>query len=140
MTDEPLTHILRPGLPWRVEGRTECGLDGAHRPVMTRDEFGVRLKRLGMQRMAYLTCMTCYDTARRWPTFAEDPARAMGRESYMGRGTDDAFRDELRALAALVERHPDEFASLLGGIGQTVRLADHVRRPKGRAATNPRGL
>ena len=118
---DPVDHILRPRLPWRGdEGAiTECGYDASKVRTLTRDEYFQRRKGLGQQRCAMLTCMTCADTAGRWGTWADDPRRALEREIVWEHGggyrarTDrgDRLKDELGAIAALIESHPDEFAA-----------------------------
>jgi hypothetical protein len=78
-----------------------------------RAEFLQREKDYGRQRNAILTCMTCCDTARRWGAWEDDPRKALQREIDwevrwgMERGT--RLRDELLAIAALVEAHQEEF-------------------------------
>lgn len=121
---EPVDHIVRPSLPWRPAGDaaiTECGYDASKVKAITRPEFFSRLKDLGQQRTAMLTCMTCSDTARRWGTWEDDPRLALEREITWERGggyrarTDRGrrLRDELDAIAALIEAHPDEFATTM---------------------------
>lgn len=118
---EPVDHILRPQLPWRSGGEaavTECGYDASKVKTLTRAEFFQRLKDFGRQRTAMLTCMTCSDTAGRWGTWDDDPRKAMEREITWECGWRRAdkgvrLRDELLAIAALVEAHADEFASLV---------------------------
>ena len=116
---EPVDHIIRPLLPWRKSGEgaiTECGYDASKVKVLTREEFLKREKDLGTRRTAMLTCMTCADTARRWGTWNDDPRLALHREiEWEGRGRwsrDDRgqrLKDELIAIAELVEAHRDEF-------------------------------
>jgi hypothetical protein len=115
---EPVDHILRPQLPWRNSGGiTECGYDASKVKTLTRDEYLARLKDLGQQRSAMLTCMTCGDTARRWGTWEDDPRKALQREieweTYGRWGSRDdrgvRLRDELLAIADLIEAHRDEF-------------------------------
>jgi hypothetical protein len=119
---EPVDHILRPCLPWRQFGEgaiTECGYDASKVKTLTRDEFFQRQKDLGQQRTAMLTCMTCSDTARRWGRWDDDPRLALQREIewerggyYYSRGRDDRgqrLKDELVAIASLIEAHRDEF-------------------------------
>jgi hypothetical protein len=61
---EPVDHILRPQLPWRTGGGiTECGYDASKVQTLTREEYFARLKDLGQQRCAMMTCMT---RARLW--------------------------------------------------------------------------
>lgn len=85
---DPVDHILRPRLPWRGdEGAiTECGYDASKVRTLTREEYFQRLKDLGRQRCALLTCMTCADTAGRWGTWADDPRLALEREITWERG------------------------------------------------------
>jgi hypothetical protein len=122
---EPVDHILRPLLPWRrsIDGAiTECGYDASKVKSITREEFFKREKDLGKQRMAMLTCMTCADTARRWGTWDDDPRNALQREiewewgaAYWRSRTDRGYRlkNELLAIAALIEAHQEEFDSLV---------------------------
>ena len=113
---EPVDHILRPMLPWRsTEGViTECGYDAAKVKTLTRQEYFQRLSELGQRRAAMLTCMTCADTARNWGTWEDDPRKALNREidwECRWRKTDrgEQLKDELTAIAALIEAHRSEF-------------------------------
>lgn len=118
---EPVDHILRPTLPWRACGEgaiTECGYDAAKVKTLTRQEYFQRLSDLGQRRTAMLTCMTCADTARRWGTWGDDPRRALSREIEWECGwrRDDRgerLKDELMAVAALIEAHRSEFDASL---------------------------
>lgn len=143
---DPVDHILRPRLPWRQSDDgaiTECGYDASKVKTLTRSEFFQREKELGKQRTAMLTCMTCSDTARRWGTWDDDPRLALQREIEWERGAsywrsrDDRgqrLKDELTAIAALIEAHRDEFETT---ISENVsrrewleRKAQMERRPK----------
>ena len=112
---EPVDHILRPQLPWREEGSvTECGYNAAKVQALTRSEYFARVKGMGKQRAAMFTCMTCAQTAERWGTWEDDPRRALEREiqweagwSRQDRG--HQLRDELIAMADLIEAHREEF-------------------------------
>lgn len=115
---EPVDHILRPQLPWRTDpGMTECGYDASKVPTLTREQYAARLKDMGQQRSAMLTCMTCTSTYQRWARWEDDPRRALGREiewevgAYYSRDSRRGFRlrDEMEAIAALIEAHRDEF-------------------------------
>lgn len=114
---EPVDHILRPRLPWRHGGEiTECGYDASKVKVLTREEYTQRFKELGRQRCAMVTCMTCADTAARWGTWDDDPRKALEREiTWEGAGRwaredrGQRLKDELLAIAALIEAHRDEF-------------------------------
>lgn len=115
---EPVDHILRPSLPWRIgdeDAITECGYDASKVKALTRPAYLQRLKDFGRQRTAMVTCMTCAGTADRWGTWADDPRRAMEREinwecGYRRSDRGERLKDELLAIAALIEAHPDEFA------------------------------
>lgn len=128
---EPVDHILRPRLPWRPSDAapiTECGYDATKVKSLTREEFFKREKDLGRQRTAMLTCMTCADTARRWGTWDDDPRLAMQREiewerraPYYARPTDERgtrLKDELLAIAGLIESHSEEFDAAVNEIEQ----------------------
>lgn len=125
MPDEPLDHVRRPDLPWRISTLTECG-----RPVkdvgkcIERDELLARLKKYGKQRTGLLTCMTCWRTSADWKTFADDPVQAMYREVYGGMSRNTGLAAELRAIAALVEKYRDEFDGYLAGLEETVSLQE----------------
>lgn len=124
---DPVDHIERPRLPWRdtADGAaTECGLNAAKVSTLTRDQFFQRVKDLGQQRTAMLTCMTCCDTARRWGTWNDDPRNAVQREIEWERNgrwsrSDDRgtrLRDELTAIADLIAAHKEEFTSSVEAI------------------------
>jgi hypothetical protein len=143
---EPVDHIQRPQLPWRTDaGITECGYDAAKVKTLTRVDFFARLKDMGQQRTAMLTCMTCSDTARRWGTWEDDPRRALDREiqwetAWRRSDRGELLRDELLAIATLIEAHRDEFDAHLLQTQQrrawNERKAE-VRKPAKPA--NPRG-
>jgi hypothetical protein len=124
---EPLEHILRPKLPWRADSAiTECGINGTSVKVVTRVEHFDRLKALGQQRTAMLTCMTCLHTAERYPDWQTEPRLALGREvewehvhysggrvyTY-GQSNGQRLRDELLAVEALIAAHSEEFHKLV---------------------------
>ena len=118
---EPRTHVLRPPIPWRdSERRTECGLDPERiHPdyVIERDELVRRMKRDGQQRTYVLTCVTCLNTANRWPTWEQSPSGFMGRlvNPPMGQRDEERARvdAELRAMVELVGRHRALFGELV---------------------------
>lgn len=121
---DPVDHIIRPQLPWRTDaGITECGLNAAKAPTLTREEFFQRLKDMGQRRTAMMTCMTCSDTASRWGTWDDDPRKALEREiqweaRWGRRDRGCRLRDELLAIAALVDAHYDEFHASIAEIEQ----------------------
>lgn len=123
---EPVDHILRPSLPWRREPSiTECGYDASQMKTLTRAEFFQRVKDLGQQRTAMMTCMTCSNTAQRHGSWGDDPRHAVQREiewegsgrwAHKDRGT--RMRDELLAIADLIEAHRDEFEAHIANTEQ----------------------
>lgn len=121
-------HVLRPDLPWRTSTLTECGKVAADvKSCIDREALLARIRHDGVRRAAYSTCMTCLETARRWPDWGQDPVEALRREFHGGRA-DPRMHDELRALAALVAAHRDEFDGYLAGLAETVSLADRRAR------------
>lgn len=135
--DEPLEHVQRTPLPWRVEAKTECGRPTAeYAVVLTRDEFFAKVKKQGKQRAALSTCMVCMETASRHTTWAQSPSSVMSRELSTGRFDRDMGEKlidrELRAIAALVAAHAHEFEAYLEGLDQTVSLSERRLRANAR--------
>jgi len=128
-TDPPPRHIIRPGLPWRAveEPRTECGRAAdSVADTIDRDELAPLARKLGRTRTYMVMCVTCLDTAQRWPAWDESPVGAMGREVH--RSPDpERFATELRAIDELIARHRDEFDQLVAGLADAPRLDDHRR-------------
>jgi hypothetical protein len=152
---EPVDHILRPQLPWRTDGGiTECGYDAGKVSTLTRAAYFARRKDLGQQRSAILTCMTCADTASRWATWDEEPRQALQREiEWEGHGSyrwghkdrrGTKLRDELLAIAALIEAHRDEFDAHVTATEERrawlERKAAHDVAKAAARAGKPRGL
>lgn len=140
--DEPLRHIERPSLPWRPETKTGCGLDVAGVPTWTRDEARAKAKSLGRQRFSLFACMTCTTVFGNTPEWDVDPAGCLGRvcdrlgglRFYRGarhQPERERFAAELRAIAALVEAHRDEFDETVEALLQTTSL-DQKRRARQR--------
>lgn len=132
---EPLAHIERPPLPWQQPSLTECGrpLDDIRGDLITRDEAARRVKRDGVTRFAYRTCITCWQTAERWPAWDIDPVTAMHRWVEAGRyhrrgAAEEQTRRELIALAAVVLAHKDEFDAMVAGLAETTELRPRRRR------------
>lgn len=133
---EPVDHIRRPTLPWRdTPAMTECGMNADSVKTLTREEFFVRLKDFGSKRTAILTCMTCAETAKRHGTWNDDPRLAMQREiawetPWRGSDRGELLRDELLAIAALIEAHREEFDAHLNSSHQRrawiQQKADHA--------------
>jgi len=123
MTELSISHVQRPVPPWRAATLTECGKTIAGHPTITREEMLLLVKRLGQQRASMQLCMTCWSTAARWADWTTNPVDVIARETFGGRSPRDGFCEELRALAALVEAHPDEFHGYLAGLADTASLA-----------------
>lgn len=128
----PMEHIERAPLPWRDETLTECGLPTAGHPVISRAEWLDKVKKLGKQRAAFTTCMTCWTSACRNASWDENPIRAVQRacDDYRQK---EQFTEELKAIALLVTAHRDEFLETLTGLGDVGDLAAR-RRAKRRGA------
>ena len=127
-------HVRRLDLPWRETTMTECGRQLADVATwITREELVARVKTDGIQRAAYSTCMTCLETAKRWPAWSENPAQALSRElGHWGR-PDEQTQVELRAIALLIAAHREEFDETVAGLKGTVSLAA-ARQAKRRRA------
>ena len=119
----PLAHVARSPLPWRdpADNDTECGKAVTEfAKVISWDEAIALVKRHGAQRAAFILCMTCVETTRRWG-FREE----QGQCSFDGQPTDRLSREfgkrreqtdrELRAMGELVTRYREEFDDLLSG-------------------------
>jgi hypothetical protein len=129
----PVTHIVRPSPPWREDqGLTECGLasENVGERLWTRDQLRDAARNLGAQRLSMQCCMTCLNTAQRWPSWDQDPVEALGREIH-GR-TAELFRQELWAIAALVDAHREEFDNFITGLADAPSLADQRQRRRRR--------
>ena len=134
---EPVDHIERPRLPWREKEEaslTECGYAAVKVKTLTRSEFQRRLGEYGQQRTALLTCWTCMETARRWGAWDDDPRQAVEREiQWEGRWNEDRghrLRDELRAIAILINRHNPEFTKVVREIEGIVDLRERKRQSR----------
>jgi hypothetical protein len=133
--DEVLEHILRPTFPWREPTLTECGREVAKcREVISRNQALAKFKRLGKIRAAMSTCVTCWQTTEWNREWDESPSEVMGREAKTGgpfyarhRGEGTRLDGELRAIAALVAEHRDEFDAYIEGLGETADLAARRR-------------
>lgn len=146
---EPVDHILRPQLPWRSSpGITECGYNAERAPTISRAEYFDRVKNFGRQRTAMLTCMTCADTASRWSTWEDDPRQAMQREiAWEGRRSvrsDESgcrLKDELLAVAILIEAHRDEFDAYIAAAEQRREwLAKKAANVAGKKGEKPKAM
>lgn len=151
---DPVDHVARPALPWRVQPDiTECGKDLARLAddrIITPAELLRRISDLGQKRAAYTTCITCWETASRHRSDQPESIRVVLREveALQWRGTyalgdlshlsaarrEKQLRDrerhqrlvaELEAIAALVSAHRAEFDGYLAGRDEAVSLAEH---------------
>jgi hypothetical protein len=119
---EAVQHIMRSPLPWRPdEELTECGKPAVDfAKVISRDLAVAQHRDLGATRFAMVTCITCTQTANRWPTFDMNPVDRLLREAQR---PSPLFKAELRALAMLAAAHPEEFTEAVADLGNTVDLA-----------------
>jgi len=128
-----IEHVQRPRIPWRKdEPLTECGLSVTGPHVLTRETFLRKLKEQGVQRAMLSTCYTCGETAQRHPDWNKSPSGCIDRETggFGHREKSKTLDRELRALAALVARHPEEFDELLRDVIEVVSLDEHRRNPR----------
>ncbi len=134
MAEPPLDHVVRSVPPWRRgTPLTECGRDPGTVSVIARDELATRVKKLGKTRTSMTMCITCMETSAQRNTWSADPAAVMERECSRWMKTEGISR-ELRALAALVEAHPEEFYGYIDGLDETVDIrAARRRRDRDRA-------
>lgn len=135
MSDEPLTHIARTSPPWRDASKTVCGrlisqyADGL---VVNLADARAMQRRLGKQRFALAICMTCAHNVGNWAEWDDSPVRRMEREvtgGAFGR-REPVIEHELRAIAALIDRHGDEFNELVESFasGDVVTMSDLRRK------------
>jgi hypothetical protein len=141
---QPVDHILRGRLPWRPESDgaiTECGYDASKVSVITRDAYFERRKDFGQQRTAMITCMTCANTVTRWEPWETDPRKALGREIEWECGwgrtkRGEQLKDELLAIASLIDTHRSEFHALL----DEIKGRREWNEKKALMATKPRSV
>lgn len=139
MTMKDLTHVERSLLPWRRERITECGLDASRHPTWTREAALTKAKEYGRQRFSLFVCMTCWQCVERHATWDEDPASCMVRHAEPMRawgGPSEQkrlFADELRAIAALIETHREEYDHMVKSFGEIVELRSATARARLRA-------
>ncbi|MDO3312384.1 Uncharacterised protein [Mycobacteroides abscessus subsp. abscessus] len=136
---EQRDHVTRAQLPWRADELTECGRQlNDVATYITRDQLIARVKEHGQQRTAFTVCMTCWNTAssHRY-NWNSDPIATIAREagrcggSY-GHASPSPERSqlvaELRAIAALIEAHRDEFDGYINDLAETANLAARRNR------------
>jgi len=128
MSEEPLAHVRRHRLPWRADEltKTECGQKPAEfTRVIAHDELRALVKDIGKQRASMQLCMTCWGRMgwsgrEYYQSWDENPESLLERELRPHGREETLIRRELRAIAALVEAHPDEFAALMRGLEEMV--------------------
>jgi len=135
MSDQPLTHITRTPLPWREATKTVCGrpvTQYAVALVINRADAIAMSRRLGQQRFALVICMTCAHNHSRWVEWDESPVHRMEREVTGGAfgKREPELEAELRAIAALIVGHREEFDNLVESIlrGDVVTISDLRRQ------------
>lgn len=135
-----VAHIVIPRIPWRTVDRTYCGRDPQEfKKIASLADAQRRWKEVGAKRAAYEFCVTCVETANRHQPWDQNPVAAVhyaynkfGEWSRESPERDVAFA-ELRALAALVEAHREEFEQAVADLGGVVSL-DALRVKRSRAA------
>jgi hypothetical protein len=125
--DQTRDHVIRASLPWHDEELTECGrrTDDVARTI-TIEEFMARLRKYGQQRAAFTVCMTCWHTCGHQAQWDTDPVGVMQRWTQRDKG--DRMKTELRAIAALIDAHRDEFDQF---ITDSAHVTDLSQRRKG---------
>lgn len=121
-----LDHILRAPVPWRDRQLTECGLAVERCVVITADDLVKKIGRVGRQRAAFSTCMTCagkVSTRRDTGQVVEPSLVDVLRRECSNYRRDDVLEIELRAIAELVKRHRPEFDGLVARLSEVTDLA-----------------
>lgn len=132
---EALDHITRPILPWRTGDLTECGKNSEDvESVISRDEMIAKIRRQGKQRAAMSSCMTCWSAAQYNRDWNKSPSEVIARDTARGNRYATQIEDtqldrELRAIAALIEAHRQEFDDFLAGL-DAARSLDLRRRAR----------
>lgn len=151
-----IDHVSRPALPWRTEVElTECGrpVEDYEGRLITSAELATRIKDLGKQRAAMITCMTCLETFNRWASALNDPITVTQRElqqvahrAYEGpvenlrpdvaeryvehRERREKISRELQAIALLIDAHRSEFEELIEDLASTVSIQRGRKRKR----------
>lgn len=125
-------------LPWRTDALTECGRRASDvTNVITLDDLDDRIRCHGHERSASTVCMTCWETSRTAARWETNPVHVIAREAVRaGLGDREPcaepqaarFGNELRAIAALVDAHRDEFNDCLAALELTASITEHRRR------------
>jgi hypothetical protein len=130
--DGPLEHVARAMLPWSTRtGLTECGrvvTDVA--AVIDNQAFMAKFRKQGKTRAAMTTCMNCWSRLEYRAGSWEKAPLEIARRDLDRYNEKERIVLELRALAALVDAHRQEYLDLVDGLGDTTNLAER-RRAKG---------
>jgi hypothetical protein len=138
----PRVHILRQAPPWRALAPgavlyTECGRPGGAVTALTRQETADRIRQEGRAAVEETVCGTCRDRTDATAPWDTEPGQVLTRDLASAAAGQAII--ELRALAALAQAHPAQFAELVTGIRDTADLhrqrqrRDRLRREGGRA-------
>lgn len=114
-------HVPRPAPPWRdtVLVYTECGQTlTSTTPTAQRAQVVEMLAAIGIRRARMAVCTACAKAVQDAPgrTWERDPLAVLNGEVTDALERPDLpwlLRDEVRALAELAARHPQEYARLL---------------------------
>lgn len=122
-----ITHVMRSNLPWRAARLTECGLPCKDHPTITVEDFIAKVNREGKQRASYSTCMTCWNTSRRYfgeRLWCESPLeREISWERTHRHPVEGpTISHELSAIEDLIDRHRAEFDELVDDHYQTIKV------------------
>lgn len=129
MTEQPLRHVRRVNPPWDDQVRTECGRgENDVKVIVDRAEAIAFVKKFTMARAVFVHCTVCLDRLRygapTWEKGAVDVVAGWLTRRY-NHGETQRLERHLHALAALVERHHEEYQMLLAPDVPT--LAQHRR-------------
>lgn len=131
MSDEPLDHVAREPLPWRdrEEGLTECGRPLKSCQSLTLEQMREKVKAQGERRASLSSCMTCWETSRRyeyqreWRKNVHPIFQAVQREIERVK-IEHSVRlgREFHALALLAEAHREEFDAILRDMNDAIDI------------------
>ncbi len=135
-------HVRRTMPPWRRGSPpiAECGMRVEEtEKMLAREEYyelPVDASRRGQ------VCATCASTISRHETWEKHPVGHLIREAgaqFVALGRDcDQLTDEVRALAMLVERHPEEFDEVLRPLRVARRRMDLIEPYRDRVGSRLR--
>ena len=135
----PLEHLLRTLPPWNTGPQmTECGRPVSDvQAVVSRAEVEAKIARVGKQRAAFSTCMTCAQTSDRYRhdtggklSAVERWAQGAWRQKYDPTENGNRQQRELMAVEMLLAEYREEFESYVAALEQTTDLAAARRRAR----------